>query len=319
MAKRALHLYSKARFAIHYNNKSYDRGSIFKLRNANELNELLAAMTQFDLDRIAEITQTETVTISFRDHLLSPNPKDVNRLFPQVPPAGHEDDGLRLDLATGDVVPQQLHFRRQLERLVDANGNLTIPFDTTLLEHLGTRFFTGPNYSLNPISPGTYRDKIEWLAVNVVASDGAFSADTSGRSGSMLYAGETFFRTRIPPLANRDPGTNITAQDMPGDFISATFRRPVLFDFNNVFTMQSFANTSIKFAYNEKSATDLDVFNALASDQIGFKSLAFKEYSVAATQWTLNLNAGTFDISKINDIELVMVHRSTDRVTPTTN
>lgn len=314
---RALEHKWTARFSILSNGKTYDRGTIFKLRNANELNDFLTAMINFDQARISEATETETTTISFRDHILSPNPRDVNRRFPQFPPAGQEDDGLRVDLETGDTVSQQVLFSRILSRHVDEFGNLQIPFDTTMLESLGTRFFTGANYTTN--LPGYYRNKIDWLAVNVVASDGSTVADLGGRSGGLVYAGETFFRTRVPPWIDRRPGGNVQINDQPGEFITSTFRKPVTFNFDNVFTMESAALSTVQVAFNQNPIKDNTAIKAALEDEgLGFRTTAFKEYSVAASQWTLILNAGTFNVDNIQDIELRIVHRSTQRVNPTT-
>ncbi len=312
---RALEHKWTASFSILFNGKTYDSGTIFKLRNANELNDFRLAMNQFDLNRITEGEDTETTTISFRDHLLAPNPRDVNRRFFPNPPAGQEDDGLRVDLETGETVSKEILFKRMLQRHLDPSGNLMIPFDTTLLEHLGTRFFTGPNYTTN--TPGYYRNKIEWIAVNVVASDGSADADLSGRPGSLVYAGETFFRTRVPPLVDRSSSDKVTLLDKPGEFITSTFRRPKTFNFDNVFTMESAAQTAVQFAYNQNPLKDnVDIKEALEDPNLGFRSTAFKEYSVAATQWTLILNQGQFNVDNIEDIELRIVHRATERTKP---
>jgi hypothetical protein len=260
-------------------NKNYDPGSIFMMRNVLELNELLSAMEVYNDNRqIAAAPQLDTVTISFKDHLLSTNPKDANRLFPAAPSPALADDGQRFDLETGEVVSQLEHFRRTLKRKVtlgEPNDNLIIPFNTTLLENINARFFSGPDFSGAPavISPGTYRDKIEWLAVNIGAGDTATSGVTAGIGGFIVYGGESYFRTRIPRFEdtsiagpNRSDPANLQNFDFTGEFIISRFRRPVQLDFNKpVFSMRDTAIDPLKIGYNEESASNIAVFSVLFS------------------------------------------------------
>ncbi len=317
---RALQYKWGERFAHTSAGKSYDEGSIFQMRNAEELDALLTAMVDWDAVRNTQNTQNETVVISFRDHLLAANPADPNRLFPSF---GLDDDGMRYDLPTGELVTQAEFFARRLAEHIDASGNLVIPFDTTLLENLGARFFRGPNYSTG--APGTYRDKIEWFAVNLVSPQGTAQPDLTTSPASVDYSGQTYFRTRIPPRVDRSQPSNLNqggVLDLPGEFITSTFRKPVSLNFDNVFEMRSTATTNIGIAVNQGSAAgDAAVRSTLADVNNGFRQTAFKEYSVAATGWTLEIPAGTFPVGPggrpdITDLEILIQHRSTDRVAP---
>ncbi|MFT4639428.1 MAG: hypothetical protein ACI8T1_002753, partial [Verrucomicrobiales bacterium] len=326
--QRALEYKWSAQF-IHpdFNGDAYDRGAIFMMRNALELQGLVKAMADWDGIRTASDnpypgTPSEEL-ISFRNHILSPNPKDYIRNFPAFPPAGFEDDGLRFDLETGETVSQLEHFHRILERHVEQPSQaLLIPFNTTLLEKIGARFFTSHNFA-DPSAPtgGTYRDKIVSVAVNIVATPQG--GDPTTVTGSLFYGGETYFRTRIPRWevvstesvpgsgvfdlnigpTRLDPG-NVESIDFKTEFIVSTFRKFFQPNFNKpIFVADDQDFDSFNFGYNQPKA------NLVRAD-------GFKEYSVAATKWLLKIDAGQYQIDRIQDIELYIEHNAANRTKP---
>ena len=304
--------------------ETYDIGRIFSARNAEELETLLQKMVQFNGDREASpgTLVEDRVIISLRDHVLTPNPQDVNLLFNPLP----ADDGMRFDPLTGQVVDKVARFRAILESFKTDPGNpnsaIEIVFDTTKLQNLGGSFFAGPDYS-NPTNPssGLYRDKIDWLAVNIVAEDGPALPSLNGRSGSLRYAGNTFFRTRVPPCWTRAPG-NVAGgdafdpeKDFPGEFIISPFRYYQDTNFTGIFDLFDFQEaTATKMAYSGVSANDdTAVENRVIAENNGFLRRDFKERSVAATRWTLRINPGQVDISQLEDIELIINHKTYTR------
>jgi hypothetical protein len=106
--------------------RSFDSGSLFKLRNALELDDLLTQLKGWNDDRLIQDSGNDHTTfISLRDNVLAPNPYALN-----ATPALQTDRGVRVDLETGDTVTQLELFRRKLTRYKNASGNIVIPINT---------------------------------------------------------------------------------------------------------------------------------------------------------------------------------------------
>ena len=207
--------------------RSFDSGSLFKMRNAAELDDLLTQLKGWNDDRVIQDSGNDhTSFISLLDDVMAPNPNVLNLTF-----AKRADPGVRVDLQTGELVTQVELFRRLLSRGMDSAGNINIDFDTTHLDTRQADFFVGPNYTASSVAPGEWRDKIVYLKVNIIAEDG--TTIPQNRAGSLSYGGQTFFRTRVPPCPDRSvnlpPGTpdGVTPTEIPGEFWTAPF--PVLF------------------------------------------------------------------------------------------
>ena len=107
LTQRALEHKWAQRFAIVSGTKSYDAGSLFKMRNANELNDFLTALVEFNGNRETLFGPPNTTprytVISLKDDVLTPNPKRFNL-------TDIEEDFIRVDLSTGETVSQQELF-----------------------------------------------------------------------------------------------------------------------------------------------------------------------------------------------------------------
>lgn len=293
--------------------RTFDSGTVFKLRNASELNDLLTQLKAWNDDRVLEDSGSRrTSFISMRDDVIAPNPNRLNLTL-----SLRTDPGVRVDLETQQVLPTVEFFQRELGRSLDGSGNLVIDFDTTQLDTRQADFFIGPNYSTSPMSPGEWRDKIVYLKVNIVATDG--TTIPANYSGSLTYGGQTFFRTRIPPCPDRS--VNLPAgevQDIPGEFLTAPFRFFSSANYDNVFVSQDTQTSPITAAYTgatAKSPTGEEILGET------YQVNAFNQRSVAATRWRLILIAppGGWDLSKITDIELIVRHNSSIRLAPICN
>ncbi len=290
--------------------RSYDTGTIFKLRNAKELDDMLSQMVQWDAAREAENIPGEgTSFISLKNDVLTPNPGVLRA-------TGTADTGTRVDFLTGETVTQTELFRRTVLRQMDGSGYIQIPFDTVLLEDLNGNFFRGPDYISNTnVIPGKWRDKIAYVKVNIIAEDGAVIPQT--RLGSLSYGGNTFTRTRIPPCANRLRPTNAPisseAQDIFAEFTVAPFRFYSSANYDNVFVSADTQSTSIDMAYTGATARSQTGEEILGST---FQVNAFNQRSVASTRWVLTINPGQLDVSRLKDIEIIVKHRFSDRVAP---
>jgi hypothetical protein len=312
---RALEYKWSERFSMPFTTEeTYDIGTIFKARNAAELSTIVQQMTLWNGNRTGS-PQPNTTIISLRDKLVTPNPIDVNLDFAPT----LVDKGLRFNEQTGAIVDKTVRFRQILQNYTDASGNIVIPFNTFLLAGLGGTFFAGPDFSdaQNP-EQGAYRDKIDSIAVNLVASDGVTPPDLNGRSGRITYSGTTFFRTRVPLYRNRNVARTLAdadkfniEKDFPGEFIYAPFRFFQDTNFTGVFETFNVQNVgSMRFAYSRDSANNQTVLNRLIDPASGFLRKDLKERSVAATRWGLRINAGQINLANLQDIEIVVKHIS---------
>jgi hypothetical protein len=288
--------------------RSFDSGTVFKLRNALELDDLLTQLKAWNDDRLIQDSGNDHTTfISLRDDVLASNPYLLN-----ATPALRVDTGLRVDLETGDTVSQLELFRRKLEHAKDTGGNIVIPINTVNLAGLKGTFFVGPNYSGATVAPGEWRDKIVYLKVNLVGEDGTTIPQTKG--GSLTYGGQMFFRTRVPPCLDRS--VNVTALDIPGEFITAPFRYYFSVQYNNLFTFQDSQTQSIPIAYTGATAVSPSGEEILGST---YQVNSFNQRSVATSALTLTVFAGQVDINKIKDIEIIIRHHSSSRLSPVCN
>jgi hypothetical protein len=280
------------------------------MRNAAELDDLLTQLKNWDSTRKAlDIGNARTSFISMLNDVLAPNPNIIN-----LTPALRADPGVRVDSRTRATVSQLELFHRLLERGMDANGNINIDFDTTQLESQQADFFVGPNYTTDPITPGEWRDKIVYLKVNIIATDGSEIPKNIG--GNLTYGGQTFFRTRIPPCPDRTVGSS--TEDIPGEFVTTPFRYYDSPTYNNVFVSANAQTQNITAAYTGTTAKSPTGEEILAQT---YQINAFNQRSVAATRWRLTLIAPPtgWDVSKIKDIELLVRHRSSARSSPICN
>ncbi len=325
--------------------ESLDIGSIFKSRNALELERIFQNMEFFNDDRELQpgTRRDDLATVSLRDRVLTPNPKDVNKEFGAFP----LDDGIRSSGSSSNPIDKVSKFQEILAELQTAPGNsfgsngpITIPIDTTQLE-IG-QLFAGPRYTYSPpgstnltsITSGLYRDKITYLAVHFVFKEGSLVKGNlapsipgnNGIDGDMTYAGNTFFRTRIPPYpSNLATGTPQNTSDnsivdsenggtqprtnFPGEFLIAPFRYfqntdPATRQFETFDNQQA---PSLEYLFSTQSAETPAVETAITNAS-GFQIRDFQELSVATTRLELSIAANQFKIEDLIDIEILVQH-----------
>jgi hypothetical protein len=306
--------------------RNYDTGSIFKLRNAEELKDFLDAMESFNTaGGLGTFSNINRITvISLKDQILAPNPA-VQNLSNTI------DTGYRVD--TGVTPPQtvtQLQlFRNKLDRLRNSDGDLEIPINTTALNI--PNFFRAPIYSTTntsqPItSAGQWRDKVIYVKVNIVDKTSPRGLGNPTQIGAdIIYSGTSMFRTRIAPrptLAQRlDPVPGVTQPaDFPGELIVFPYRKYDLSSFDKpLFDVREENSAAGAFSLcNEPSSNTIDQVPA------GFAFNDFKELSVAATGWKLiifrnslqdqNNPLARINIDNLDDIQLIISHRNVTRL-----
>jgi hypothetical protein len=193
---------------------------------------------------------------------------------------------------------------------MDSDGHIVIKIDTASLAGLHGNFFVPPTYTAHSVFPGEWRDKIVYLKVNIVAEDGTHIPQTV--PGGLTYGGQMFFRTRIPPCPDRTVVSS--ALDLPGEFFTAPFRYYTSATYNNAFTSTDTQTASIGMAYTGATAISPTGEEILGST---FQINDFNQRSVATSRMELTLFAGTLDINKVKDIELIFRHSSSARLAPT--
>ena len=150
----------------------WELASLFKLRNAQELNDLLSAMDQFNLANLGKLNGRSEVTekISLKDDVWGrtyANPADRLTEFRK-----RMADGLDAQRGVYVLKLNTLRLAEELE-----NGSL----------FLGAEY--GPDGSL--ITPGYYLDKIEWIKVKFVDTT---QSSLVWKAGDLSYGGTCVVR-----------------------------------------------------------------------------------------------------------------------------
>ena len=323
--QRSLEYKWNQNFVGSYAGRNYDSGSIFKMRNAEELKDLYTALENFNNTGRLGFSQNtyQFDAISLRKFLV-PNPNLLN-------PTNTADPGVRVDTITGDVVTEREMFRRQLHRQVDGNGNLVIPINTTRLSDIDyPSFFIGPLYATNGavIRNGRWHDVVRYVKVNIVSTNHAGSP--LAVSGQITYSGSSFFRTRVTPcgLPSQRLSNTLDPQgrDIPGEFITWPFHTYFQVDLSvPVFKVLDYQPETSIFALSGNYVRNLPPLNDATQDpsdplSSSYNFNAFTEYSVAATGWVLTVYATpNVNLDLIDDVEFVVAHRSAARINDSCN
>lgn len=308
---RALEYKWNNNFVGTYAGRNYDSGSIFKLRNAEELKDLFIALENFNsTGRLGFSQNTDQFTVISLRNLLAPNPSVLS-------PNNPAEAGVRVDTASGQVVTQTELFRRKLKTLVDGSRNLVIPVNTTRLGSLEyPSFFVGPLYATNGdiTRKGRWHDVVRFVKVNIVYPSHGNSPPQLV-SGQIRYSGLSMFRTRVAPGGLPDQRLNNTpdsqGRDIPGELITTPFRSYVQLNLNvPVFEIRDYKDETLSFARSGINYQSLSPQQQAAVQAFN----AFAEYSVAATGWELTLyDNPSINLDLIDDIEFVVAHRSAAR------
>jgi hypothetical protein len=323
--QRSLEYKWNQNFVGSYAGRNYDSGSIFKMRNAAELKDLYTALENFNNTGRLGFSQNtfQFDAISLRK-LLVPNPNALN-------PTNSTDPGVRVDTITGEVVTVREMFRRQLHRLVDGNGNLVIPVNTTRLSDVDyPSFFIGPLYATNGAVTrnGRWHDVVRYVKVNIVSTNRV--GNPLSVSGQVTYSGSSFFRTRVTPcgLPSQRLSNTLDPQgrDIPGELITWPFHTYSQVNFNvPVFTVLDHQPETGSFAVSGNYVRNLPPLNDALQDpsdplSSSFNFNSFTEYSVAATGWVLTVYANpNVNLDLIDDVEFVVAHRSASRINDSCN
>ncbi|MDQ8202389.1 hypothetical protein [Pelagicoccus sp. SDUM812003] len=288
---RALEFKWNKDFEISYLEKDWETSTLFKLRNFRELEQMVAAMEQFNTINLVGFNREPFVDRISLLELLASNPKDG------------ADDGERYDMETGEIVSPVELMRRKLERAKDGEGNIVITLDTFSMDRDSGFFFLGPDYRSDGsvLSAGKYLDKIEWIKLNAVTSE-----QSSVKSAILEYGGTCYVRNRVPPCYDSSDPFSLDGE----------FRR---FPFRYFFTLDNGASWVTR--PSQEDTVKLVISNQSGEPEQGvpnstLENTFLKERSVATTDLTLTIPDGTLDLSQLDDIEIYIRHLFVSRVVP---
>ena len=281
-----------------YNGVTWTTNTLFRLRNADELNAMFNAMNDWDsyLDATLAATETNVDYFSVRDDFFGyalSNSLGQALTYP--------------DPITGQSVGPLQAFRdrlRQLQNTSDPNNSYLDLHFSTVRPIPGKSFFQGPVFAADGtvITRGLCLDKIQWIKINL---PGPHTFGGSYLQGTLTYGGTSFIR-------NLDVGAYNTDQPdlLPNEMTAYSTRRWYFSPDQDTFTSEQAQSTSASMQLSTQagvapSSTEIDVFN---------------EHSVATSGWELTIPttvAGTpvMSIDQLNDIEIWFKHIATDRVT----
>lgn len=271
--------------------RSYDRGSIFKLRNFEELDELVAALEDFNTVNLLGFNREPFIDrISLRDDILLPFPGTGS------------DTGLRVDPQTGATVTKTALFRMILkgERSSPVvrhspDGNLEIALDTVALKKRSGFFFLGPSYNANGsiLTAGKHLDKIQWIKFNAVSS-----TQRDPIEADLRYGGTCYIRNSIPACYN---STNSFL--LPDANRVFPFEYFYTLDNGQTFKVANHQRDTVKLAFSGVSAEP----EPNVQDSI-YQNRFLKERSVATTDLRLTLGPNRIDLDHLDDLELYVRH-----------
>jgi len=280
-----------------YLGRKWSTSTLFKLRNAEELEGFYNAMVSFN--SLVQLPSDDYFDwFSVREDFFGYKMYDESGTN-----LAYYPDPLNPGGPTNLTAVQA--FRQRLRGLTNALGNIVLEF-STVREIPGGTFFRGPRFSSDlqtVLSAGLFLDKIRWLKINL---PGSHSLGRSQLAGELTYGGSSFIRNFdvghfVPDRPDR-LADELTAYGTRYWFFhppsaawrfSAALKSPV--------TMQLSADPRVP-----PTVQEIDIF---------------KERSVATTGWVLSiptqdLGVPVLKITELDDVELYFYHYAVSRQMP---
>jgi hypothetical protein len=269
--------------------------SLFKLRNADELDAFFDAMLAFD----GLINRGKTYRFdwfSVREDFMGL--KQTNELGQLA---------MYTDPQTGRSLDAISLFRTNLLRTLRAvQGGQEIVLEFNTVRQIpGGFFFVGPTFDLNGnvINKGRFLDKIDYLQIRL---PGSHSLGRPQLAGNLTYGGTSFIRNFN--VGHFDP----LRPDRLIDELTAYSTRYWFYDPTA---------SQMRWRFNEGLTIDSVEMQLTADPRIPptvTQIEEFKERSVAATGWKLTIplvqqNVQVMRINELNDVEIYLHHYSAQR------
>jgi hypothetical protein len=272
--------------------RTWSSASVFKLRNAVELEDLWRAMDSYE-QLIAGTVMVGTNRFDWFS---------VRKDF-----LGYHDGRQYEDLLTGQMLDPISAFRTNLlRRLVTVSGGqeCVIDFDT-VRQIPGGFFFVGPVFTTNQPptvhDPGRFLDKINYLKIRLVGSAMTYTNPLAGR---LSYGGTSYLRN--PRVGRFDSARPDRLQN---EFTTYATRYWYNFGSGWEFTDRQ----TVSEAFMDRNPVS-DPNTPPGTEEIW----EFKERSVAATGWkltlpTIALGQRVLHVTELDDIIIYFHHRSAQR------
>lgn len=274
--------------------RKWSAGTLFKLRNAAELQQMYNAMVSFN--SLVQLPRDDYFDwFSVREDFLGYREFDgTNQLF-YADPANPDSP------ATLTAIEA---FRSYLRTRMDAIGNIKLDFSTRR-EIPGGTFYRGARRdgSGNVLSAGLFLDKIKWLKIGL---PGSHSLGRTQLAGELSYGGTGFIRNFDVGAFHPDRPDRLQNEETAYSTRYWYFHAP-----------------SAKWRFSE--ALKSPVTMQLSADPRVPPSVReidiFKERSVATTGWKLtipteDLGVPVLEIDELDDIELYFYHYAVSRQMP---
>lgn len=283
---RALEFKWNTPFSHFHGEQSWSTPSVYKLRNSEELEAMVAAMRDYDGMQSSLVKDDYFDWFSVREDFLGYREKD------------EEGNPLTyVDPDTGDSVGAIEAFRCHLKKIIDSDGNIKLRFSTAR-ELPGGTFFRGPRYASDGtlISKGLFIDKIKWIKISL---PGSHSLGFSQIAGQLSYGGTAFIR-------NIDVGM-MTNPERP-DLIEGEMT-----PYSTRYWYYHSPSKSWRFSESLSAPVQMELTMDADTPPSVREVDAFKERSVAATDWRLivptrDLGTTILHIDEIDDIRLYFYH-----------
>ena len=271
-----------------YQGRRWSTSSIFKLRNAAELEMFYQAMDDFE-SQLQLPTDDYFDWFSVRDDFFGYKLTD-----------GSGQPNLYEDPSTGELVGGIQAFRSRLRQL-EANGVIQLEF-STVRETPGSTFFRGPRFDNqgNVTSKGLFLDKIRWMKINL---PGSHTVGRTQLAGELQYGGTSFMRNfKVGQFDSERP-------DRLRDEMTAYSTRFWYFDpFVNRWKFTEALSSTVNMQLSQDSRVPPTVQELEV----------FKERSVATSGWVLSIpttDLGTtvLNIDELDDVEIYFFHYAVTR------
>lgn len=279
-----------------YLGRKWSTDTLFKLRNAEELEQMYNAMVSFN--SLVQLPQDDYFDwFSVKEDFLGYYEYDATGTNVLYYPDPADPDAPATLTATEA-------FRSYLQTQMDAIGNIKLTFSTRR-EIPGGTFYRGARRdgAGNVLSAGLFLDKIKWLKINL---PGNHSLGRTQLAGELSYGGTGFIRnfdvgTFHPTRPDRLQNEETAYSTRYWYFHAPTAKWRFSEALKSPVTMQLSADPRVPPTVNE-----IDIF---------------KERSVATTGWKLtipteDLGVPVLNIDELDDIELYFYHYAVSRQMP---
>lgn len=279
-----------------YLGRRWSTGTLYKLRNAEELEQFYHAMVSFN--SLVQLPSDDYWDwFSVREDFFDYKKYDATgtNLMHYPDPA---NPGGPASLTAVQA------FRQKLKSLTNSLGTIRLDF-STVREIPGGTFFRGPRFDTNQrvLSAGLFLDKIKWIKISL---PGSHSLGRAHLAGEMTYGGSGFIR-------NFDVGHFVPERpDRLADELTAYSTRYWFFHP---------PSAAWRFSEALKSPVTMTLTNDSRMPPSVGEINIFKERSVATTGWVLSiptwdLGVPVMKIEELDDVELYFYHYAVSREIP---